>query len=266
MYQEEDKFKKTLSAFAVILVELALMAATTMVFVMAFERVDTKNTDVKPTAGSSAPAFSAAQFVPAQSNQSAAEQFRQPDDWRLVLVNYEHPLPDAFKPQIVNEFNVNMDARIVEPFRQMRDAALKDDIKLWPSSGYRSDEKQQQLYSEEIEAFYKSGISYEEAVSKASKSVAPPGSSEHITGLAIDVNGVLENFGDTKEFHWLEEHAQDYGFILRYPEDKQEITHIKYEAWHFRYVGVENAKKMKEMNMCLEEYVDYFNKNQTASH
>jgi len=159
-----------------------------------------------------------------------------------------------------------MDSRIVEPFRQMRDAALKDDIHLWLSSGYRNDEKQQKLYSEEIEAYYKAGISYEDAVSEAAKSVAPPGTSEHITGLAIDVNGVLEDFGGTKEFRWLSEHAQDYGFILRYPKDKQDITHIKYEAWHFRYVGVEHAKKMKELNLCLEEYIDYLNKNQTASH
>ncbi|MDF1496157.1 M15 family metallopeptidase [Caproiciproducens sp. CPB-2] len=266
MYQEKNKIRKTLSAFAVIIVELALMAATTVVFVMAFEHVEAKNTEAKPTAGSSVPSSSAAQSIPSQTSQPAGQQFQQPDDWRLVLVNYEHTLPDTFESKIVHAFNVDMDSRIVEPFRQMRDAALRDDIHLWLSSGYRNDEKQQKLYSEEIEAFYKTGISYEDAVSEAARSVAPPGTSEHITGLAIDVNGVLEDFGGTKEFHWLSEHAQDYGFILRYPKDKQDITHIKYESWHFRYVGVEHAKKMKELNLCLEEYIDYFNKNQTASH
>ncbi|MBE6830376.1 MAG: D-alanyl-D-alanine carboxypeptidase family protein [Ruminococcaceae bacterium] len=267
MYQEKNKIRKTLSAFAVVIVELALMAATTAVFVMAFEHIDAKKAEAKPTAVSSkASVSSVAQPSPSRTSQPAGQQFEQPDDWRLVLVNYEHTLPETFQSKIVNEFNVNMDSRIVEPFRQMRDAALKDDIHLWLSSGYRNDEKQQKLYSEEIEAYYKAGISYEDAVSEAAKSVAPPGTSEHITGLAIDVNGVLEDFGGTKEFRWLSEHAQDYGFILRYPKDKQDITHIKYEAWHFRYVGVEHAKKMKELNLCLEEYIDYLNKNQTASH
>lgn len=264
MYQEKNKIRKVLSAFAVILVELALMAATTAVFVMAFERVDAKRAEV--AAGSRAPATAVVQPDPNQTSQPDEQPLKQSDDWRLVLVNYDHELPDTFETQIVHEYNVDMDSRIVEPYRQMHDAALKDNIKLWLSSGYRNDDRQQRLYEEEVEAYYRTGISYEEAVSKASKSVAPPGTSEHITGLAVDLNGVLENFGGTKESEWLLAHAQDYGFVLRYPEDKQDITRIKYEAWHYRYVGVENAKKMKELNMCLEEYVDYLNKNQTASH
>nr|WP_319487917.1 M15 family metallopeptidase [uncultured Caproiciproducens sp.] len=265
MYQGKNKVKKLISAFAVILIELALMAATTAVFVMAFEHADTKKTEVAAVSSNSTQT-AAVQSSSDKTKQSEDQPIKQSDDWQLVLVNYNHELPSTFEHHIIHQFNVDIDSRLVEPYQEMHDAALKDHIQLWISSGYRSDDKQQKLYTEEIETFYKTGISYDEAVSKAAKSVAPPGTSEHITGLAIDLNGVLENFGGTKESSWLLEHAQDYGFVLRFPEDKQDITHIKYETWHFRYVGVEHAKKMKELNMCLEEYVDYLNKNQTASH
>ena len=75
--------------------------------------------------------------------------------------------------------------------------------------------------------------------------------------MAIDLNGVRENFDTTPEYEWLTEHAAEYGFILRYPEDKQEITKIRFEPWHYRYVGVEHAKAMQERHFCLEEYVEY---------
>ena len=273
MYQEKHRFKKALSAFAVIFVELALMAATTAVFVLVFERVDTMRTEAAAAAAKNSSSAAVAQESLNEGNPSSAgsenepvREFKQPDDWKLVLVNLDHELPATYKQSIVHRFNVDIDSRITDSYQKMRDAALKDNSKIWISSGYRSYEKQQQLFAEEIQTFYKNGVSREEAVSKASRSVARPGCSEHITGLAVDLNGVLENFDQTKESDWLQKHAQDYGFVLRYPKDKQNITKIKYEPWHYRYVGVENAQKMKAMNLCLEEYIDYLNKNQAASH
>ena len=83
----------------------------------------------------------------------------------------------------------------------------------------------------------------------------PPGSSEHNLGYAMDIVCVEEYFEDSKQFKWLQKNAADYGFILRYPKDKQNITKVTYEPWHWRYVGVEAAKAMKSSNLCLEEYM-----------
>jgi D-alanyl-D-alanine carboxypeptidase len=196
---------------------------------------------------------------------SAVQPAQQSVDWKLVLVNFDNKMPDNFQNIIVNKFNVTMDSRIVTPYQKMRDAAEKDKIHIWISSGFRNSATQQQLFTEEIQSFSRTGLSYNDAVNKAAKSVARPGYSEHNTGLAIDINGVLDNFDGSPAFKWMQKHAQEYGFVLRYQKDKQDITKIKYEPWHYRYVGVENAKKMNELNMCLEEYVAYLKKNSTAS-
>ena len=95
-------------------------------------------------------------------------------------------------------------------------------------------------------------------MAEAARHVAKPGTSEHELGLAIDFNSVdEENFKNTAEAKWLAAHCAEYGFVIRYPEDKESVTGIIYEPWHVRYVGTENAKRMTELNMCLEEYVDY---------
>ena len=96
-----------------------------------------------------------------------------------------------------------------------------------------------------------------EAEKKAATIVALPGTSEHHLGLAVDINSVETSFEDTAAFRWLQENAENYGFILRYPKDKQEITKIIYEPWHYRYVGVEHAKTINGLGMCFEEYVEY---------
>lgn len=93
-----------------------------------------------------------------------------------------------------------------------------------------------------------------EAEAVAANSIARPGSSEHSTGLAIDFNGVSEEFDTTPEYRWLMKHAADYGFILRYAEEKESITGIRFEPWHFRYVGSEHAREINRLGLCLEEY------------
>lgn len=262
----KDSIKKYLSAFAVILVELGLMVAATAAFIAAFHYVDARHVEYALPSSSQNSQSSASSFLQSHSGptESKAQEVKS-DDWQLTLVNYDNKMPDGFQHVIVHEFDVDIDSRIVEPYRKMHDAALKDGVKLWISSGYRSPEKQQVLFEQEIQNYAKTGLQYVDAVAKAEKSVARAGYSEHNTGLAIDLNGVLENFGGTAASNWLLKHAAEYGFVLRYPADKQEITKIKYEAWHYRYVGVEHAKKMNELNMCLEEYIDYLKKNQTDS-
>lgn len=103
------------------------------------------------------------------------------------------------------------------------------------------------------------GMDWELADATAAKSIARPGRSEHNTGLAVDLNGVAEDFDTTAEYRWLQENAEDFGFILRFPADKESVTGIRFEPWHYRYVGVEHAKEMNRLGMCLEEYIDYLN-------
>ncbi|WP_411678119.1 D-alanyl-D-alanine carboxypeptidase family protein [Caproicibacter sp.] len=181
-------------------------------------------------------------------------------DENLILVNYSHKLPDNYDPDLITVYGVQINRRAAAAYEKMDAAAAADGISLWISSAYRSSERQSELFQEEIEGYSKSYSSPSEAEAYAEKSVARPGYSEHSTGLALDLNGVRDDFDTTPAFQWLDEHAQDYGFILRYRKDKQEITKIKYEPWHYRYVGVENARMMKEKDLCLEEYLDFLQK------
>jgi D-alanyl-D-alanine carboxypeptidase len=266
--QRKKDIKDILSGFAVVLAELGLMVLATFLFVSAFNYVDAKRTE-KPAPSSTAvsaaaPAESSEEGQAAAVNTPRVQAAPKLGDWQLVLVNYDNRMPDNFLHTIVHQFDVDLDSRIVVPFQKMRDAAQKDNIKIWISSGYRTPEKQETLFNQEIQAFYSQGVDYITAVNRAEKSVARAGYSEHNTGLALDLNGVLEDFDSTPESKWLQAHAQDYGFVLRYPKDKQELTKIKYEPWHYRYVGVENAKEMKRLGMCLEEYIRYIKENESA--
>ena len=268
MLKHNKKIKKIFSAFLVTVVIFGLMIAATSAFISAFNYVDAKHVENITSHNPAVSQVSSADELSSQSPASLAASSQAKEskinDWKLTLVNYDNKMPDDFQHVIVHEFNVDIDSRIVEPYRKMHDAALKDGIKLWISSGYRSPEKQQTLFEQEIQNYAKTGLDYVDALSKAEKSVARAGYSEHNTGLAVDLNGVLENFGGTPASNWLQKHAAEYGFVLRYPENKQEITKIKYEPWHYRYVGEEHAKKMVELNLCLEEYIDYLTKNQTT--
>jgi zinc D-Ala-D-Ala carboxypeptidase len=269
MNQRHKKIKEVFSGLAVVLVELALMVGATAAFVSAFNFVDAKiveNNTKQSTIVASAAETSSSDAESAEADVSQkVQKTLKINDWQLILVNYDNKMPDTFVHTIVHQFDVDLDSRVVEPYRKMHDAAQKDNVKIWISSGYRSPEKQDVLFNQEIQTYYKTGLDYSSSVSKAEKSVARAGYSEHNTGLALDFNGVLDNFDTDPAFQWLQKHAQEYGFILRYPKDKQELTKIKYEPWHYRYVGVDNAKKMKELGMCLEEYINYLKENQSAS-
>lgn len=267
--RRNSRAKNLLYGFGVTAVLCLLFAATTAVFIWNFRRMDEQKAVQKQQSGvpvsvSSAAEPSGASSAPASSAQSFSVSSAQPaqsGDWRLVLVNYDNEMPKNFESRLVTAFGLQMDSRIVQPYKDMQAAAQKDGVTLWLSSAYRSPEKQQALFEQEIKNYEKKGADTVEAIAGAEQSVARPGYSEHNTGLAIDLNGVKEDFGGTSASNWLEQHAPEYGFILRYPKDKQEITKIKYEPWHYRYVGAENAKKMKDRNLCLEEYVAYLKKN-----
>lgn len=178
-------------------------------------------------------------------------------NWHLTLVNSGYRIPDSYEPDLVYVCGSGerLDRKVAEHYEKMYEAALKDGVTLTPCSGYRSYETQERNYNRKIEFFEGQGYSTEEAKVKAATIIMPPGSSEHNLGYAMDIVCVDEWFEDTAEFKWLQENAADYGFIMRYPEDKQDITKVIYEPWHWRYVGVEAAKELKESGLVLEEYL-----------
>ena len=179
-------------------------------------------------------------------------------DWNLVLVNTEREIPSDYVPKLaeVASSGVYMDYRVAPYYNAMYEAAKKDGIILTPFSGYRSYARQQRNYNNLTQQYMTQyGISKQEAAVKAATVILPPGTSEHNLGLAMDVCNTNSSFKDQKEYKWLTEHAHEYGFILRYTADKQPITGIIPEPWHWRFVGAEHAKAIKESGLCLEEYL-----------
>ncbi len=179
------------------------------------------------------------------------------DNWNLTLVNTSYRIVDTYKPDLVYVCGSSerLDKKVAEHYEAMYNAAKEDGFTLTPCSGYRSYDRQKNNYNNKVSYYKDLGYTEDEAREKAATVIMPPGSSEHNLGYAMDIICVDEWFEDTDEFKWLMENAQDYGFILRYPKDKQDITKVIYEPWHWRYVGVEHAKKMKATGQVLEEYL-----------
>lgn len=183
-------------------------------------------------------------------------------DWKLRLANYDNLLPEDFEVELANIDNSKdpkqFDARAVKYLKDMLNAMKKDgNTKIWCQSTYRSVKRQKELYDASVQKYLKQGKTQEEADKLTLEYINRPGGSDHNLGLAVDFNYVDNSFAKTSEYKWLLKNAENYGFVLRYPEDKEDKTKIAYESWHWRYVGEENAKRMNELNMCLEEYVEY---------
>lgn len=181
---------------------------------------------------------------------------------KYILVNDGHPLPQSFYPELVETRNEKLVHKEIQPFlEQMLDAAEQEGISIIICSAYRDYEKQAELVQNSIEKLMREGYSYTEAHWQTRRDTAMVGNSEHHTGLAVDLVGVShqtldQEHADTPEAIWLREHAHEYGFILRYPKDKEDITGFTYESWHYRYVGESAAAFIKEHQLCLEEFFD----------
>ncbi|MBR1739075.1 MAG: M15 family metallopeptidase [Ruminococcus sp.] len=155
----------------------------------------------------------------------------------ILIVNKTYSLPPDYGPGYV----------LPEPqaaFNEMAAAAQKDGIYLWICSGYRSYAYQQQLYNN---YWYYRGA-------ETDRFSARPGHSEHQTGLCMDLNNASRTFVGTPEAIWIENHCADFGFIIRYPDGKEEVTGFMYEPWHVRYVGKELARYLTDNGLTLEEY------------
>ncbi len=188
----------------------------------------------------------------------------QVEEWKLLLVNPWNKLPDGFLVELTELNNGHaIDQRAYPDLQKMMDDARAIGLEPTICSSYRTMEKQQKLFDSKVNEYLAQGHVWEEAYEMAGKWVAVPGTSEHQTGLAVDIvaksyQQLDEKQGETKEQQWLMENSWKYGFILRYPADKSGITGINYEPWHYRYVGKAAAKEIYEQGICLEEYIDFF--------
>ena len=187
--------------------------------------------------------------------RSVLEQRKTDEDWRLVLVNATHPLTDTEAPELTELYNgVCVDSRIYPDLQAMFDDARAQGVDPYVREGYRTHQAQQEIMDSYIQRFLDQGNSRETAEALAREYVAEPGTSEHELGLAVDINARGDS-DDWDVYNWLAEHAWDYGFILRYPDGKEDVTGITYEPWHYRYVGIEAALEIREQQVTLEEYL-----------
>ena len=219
---------------------------------------DQGNTQLSPTDSWTE---EARQGIAADGNGAGVSYTRQ-DEWNLILVNPWHKLPEGYTVETTTLLNgESIDSRCYSALSQMLNDCQEQSggIPIVCSS-YRPHEKQVLLYDDQVKSLMSAGKTKEEAEKEAGTVVAVPGTSEHELGLAVDIcdseNQLLdESQADTNTQKWLMENCWKYGFILRYPKNKSDITGIIYEPWHYRYVGNEVAREIQESGICLEEYL-----------
>lgn len=183
--------------------------------------------------------------------------------WYLTLVNFEYPLDKNFAPESLGVANnsYETDSRIVDTTKKMIADARKEGVRIVAISAFRDYDYQTELFENKVIRLQQSkGYSVTKAREEAATVVAYPGTSEHQLGLALDLVDARhvkldESQENTAAYQWLFQHCAEYGFIVRYPNGKTDITGIIYEPWHFRYVGEEAAKIIMEKEITLEEYL-----------
>lgn len=204
------------------------------------------------------------QTVPVTSNidlKQAARVLYEQNSNLLVLVNKDHE--NTLEPNLKSICNGRLKASkdAYDDLCAMLEAGSDNGYSYWIASAYRSKEKQQNLIDQGVSKNRKKGMNKTEALEEVLKESMPAGYSEHETGLAFDILASSNTTMDqsqknTKENKWMVKHCYEYGFILRYPKDKEDITKISYEPWHFRYVGRDAAKFIYENGLTLEEYYE----------
>lgn len=187
--------------------------------------------------------------------------------WNLTLVNKDNPLPETFVPESLADADngYEADSRITDALKKMiADARSTENVRIIALSAYRDYEYQKELFDDKVQRLQQEkGYSVTKAREEAATVVAYPGTSEHQLGLALDLVDARhvkldESQENTAAYKWLYKHCAEYGFIVRYPNGKTDITGIIYEPWHFRYVGEEAAKIIMEKGITLEEYIEEY--------
>ena len=260
--EQETEVKKNKKPFVSIMLTLLILAVLAAAFLFVYKEGVHKGTEEESK--------KAAKIIEEKENENSKltaqieemnRKGKEERPWYLTLVNKKNPMEEGYVPELEKLYGYyKVDARILQPLKEMLSAAEAEGLHPKVCSAYRSVEKQEQLYNTYMKNEVKRGKSYWEALEKTAQTTAYPGESEHGLGLAVDIISpsyqVLdERQKDTPEAQWLLANCHKYGFILRFPPEKADVTGISYEPWHFRYVGVEDATKIMEMGITLEEYL-----------
>ena len=179
-----------------------------------------------------------------------------PEEWNLIVVNRWNEIPEEYSVTLTELSNgQKVDSRIYPYLQEMFNAMRAEGIYPIVREGYRTAEEQQAILDERIQRYRNEGYSRSRAERIAKEWVAVPGTSEHQLGIAVDINADKSRSTNEEVYQWLAENAYKYGFILRYPQGKEDITGAEYEPWHYRYVGTEAAQEIYQSQICLEEYM-----------
>ena len=193
----------------------------------------------------------------AYSRLSVTHKITVSEEWNLIIVNRWNELPEDYSVELTELSNgQKVDCRIYPYLQEMFDAARAEGVYPVVREGYRTGKEQQEILDDKIQTYINQGYSQSRAERTAKEWVALPGTSEHQLGIAVDINADKSKCSNEEVYAWLAENAYKYGFILRYPLGKQEITGTSYEPWHYRYVGEEAALEIYEQGICLEEYFE----------
>lgn len=193
-------------------------------------------------------------------------------EWKLRLVNPWNKLPEGYSVELGIFRGFYIDKRILPNVEAMFEDAKKAGINLKIDSVYRSHEDQTYAYNKKVNEYLSYGYGRKDAENKAATITARPDTSEHQTGLAIDIISeeyaknharMTAAFADTKAYEWLSTHCYDYGYILRYKENKTDVTGVIFEPWHYRFVGVEYAAQIRNFDGVFEEWLSEFNEKQS---
>ena len=187
----------------------------------------------------------------------AIHNISQSSDWNLIVVNQWNEIPDNYSVTLTELSNGHkVDSRIYPDLQEMFDDMRANEIYPIVREGYRTTEEQQAILDDRIQRYMNEGYSRPMAEMAAKEWVAVPGTSEHQLGIAVDINADKTRSTNEEVYQWLAENAYKYGFILRYPQGKEDITGGAYEPWHYRYVGREAAEEIYNDQVCLEEYIE----------
>ena len=209
--------------------------------------------------------FDNPQITPAGTSNAGKDEgaakppagFRQSSDWKLMLVNHEHPLEKDFDGELTElRYGQSVDSRIYPDLQEMFDEMRENGLSPRVVQGYRSYSEQENRLRSKISEYMSYGKSKEEAERLALQWEAAPGTSEHELGICVDISSETgENASANEVWNWMDENCWKYGFIKRYPNNKSQITGVRGEPWHYRYVGAEAAEEIMKKGITLEEYL-----------
>ena len=244
------------SEFELDLPDVSSMGSSSTISVIEGTNDPQSDTDSNGSKSSSKESNEETAPTPGGSDPKTVVGTRNPAKKSVWLVNKYNKLDSSYSANLGTLSNGReFDRMGIDALERMiRDCANQCSSGIWAQSTYRPRSMQESLFRDQVNKHLNNGLSQEDAEVKAATIVARPGTSEHEMGLAVDFNSVDYDFADLDVGKWMAKHCGEYGFILRYPEDKVHITGVSYEPWHFRYVGEEHSKIIMDNKICLEEY------------